>query len=347
MDYLLEKDSNLPEKYQDISFIPFQELKPYIFGAPFMKEGFVEKIEDIDSVLKENDYDNLVFLKDTNIQTSGVRLRITTDSTTLVIKASLKRSFAHQKALLCNTSGFDVYQIKSANKYDHLTVVAPDEGHSKFIHMINIQPNIPLEIYFPNYNKVEDISLGISNGKTIKKAPDYILEKPIVFYGHSVTQGASASRSGNAYPNIVSRKMNANIINFSFSAACRAEIAMAKQIVSHPMSGFIMDYSRNAKNLNEFITRYEPFYQIIRDANPGIPIVLVGGFCMEKGIDEYISDFFKKRHAQGENIFFLNLTKLFKDIPLLFLSMDKIHYTDVGMQLVAERIVEFLSRTNM
>ena len=30
---------------------------------------------------------------------------------------------------------------------------------------------------------------------------------PVIFYGNSVTQGAAASRSGNTFPNVVSKKL--------------------------------------------------------------------------------------------------------------------------------------------
>ena len=53
---------------------------------------------------------------------------------------------------------------------------------------------------------------------------------PLVFYGNSITQGTSALRSGNIYPNIVSRYLDADIVNYSFSGACKGEKNMARQI---------------------------------------------------------------------------------------------------------------------
>ena len=51
----------------------------------------------------------------------------------------------------------------------------------------------------------------------LKEAKPYKNEKPIVYYGSSITQGGCASRPGNAYQAVISRRYDADFINLGFS----------------------------------------------------------------------------------------------------------------------------------
>ena len=48
-------------------------------------------------------------------------------------------------------------------------------------------------INFPLYNGVESLYIGLSDGCTLKEAPAYSIELPMVFYGSSITQGGCTS----------------------------------------------------------------------------------------------------------------------------------------------------------
>ena len=61
--------------------------------------------------------------------------------------------------------------------------------------------------------------------------------KPIVFYGTSITQGASASRPGMAYPAIISRKLNVETMNFGFSGNGRFEESVGKALCVKQVQG--------------------------------------------------------------------------------------------------------------
>lgn len=177
--------------------------------------------------------------------------------------------------------------------------------------------------------------------------PGYTFEGKIIFYGNSITQGASASRSGNAFPNIVSRSLDADIVNYSFSGACKAEKEMA-EILSHidNMAALVIDYSRNASSYAEFTDRYPQFYRIIREKHQNIPIILIGDFCLDN-YDMFVKNFFLQKKKEQDNIYYINLTQLFEDINRIYLSMDNIHYTDIGMYRVAQKIVEYIKGTNI
>ena len=47
----------------------------------------------------------------------------------------------------------------------------------------------------------------------------YIYDKPIIFYGSSITHGAAPSRPGNTYETLISQKYNLNYANLGFPEA--------------------------------------------------------------------------------------------------------------------------------
>jgi len=58
-------------------------------------------------------------------------------------------------------------------------------------------------LYLPLYDGLENLEIGVKStaiiGNPLVDSPRR--EKPVVFYGTSITQGGCASRAGMAYPN--------------------------------------------------------------------------------------------------------------------------------------------------
>lgn len=324
-------------------FFDLYDLNEYLFGAPLKDKKSLRKIDNEASLLKENNENNTKFLADSNNQTSGIKLRLATDSSKVILKAELKRKYAHERLTLSCSSGFDFYEEINNGTMQHKSVVAPLESHNIFAELVEVTPKKTFEIYFPLYNAVENFSIGIKKGCSLLKAKKHAPVPPIVFYGNSCTQGASASRSGNAFVNIIGRKLNCEIINFSFSAACKAELSVASQIAQYDMSAFVMDYSRNAANIQQFKERYEPFYDAIRTSHKSIPFILIGALSQPL-YDNHIVSVFKKLQKKGHPTFYINLNDLFSDIDSVAISVDSFHYTDPGMFQVADKIIEYLKQ---
>ena len=318
-----------------------KDNKKYIYGIPTEKnKDCIKKINDITEIKKENKI-NTADIDVFNTCTCGVRVRFITDSPKIIIRVGIKRVWAFKKMNLYNSSGFDFYQL-IAGKYVHLTVTGPRQGEAFFSDEICVVPNEPIEIYFPNYNSVTDFVIGILQGKKISETSKYKIADPVIFYGNSITQGASASRSGNAFANIVSRKLDCDILNYSFSGACKGEKKMAEIISAQKMSAMVIDYSRNAKTIEEFGSRYPIFYNVIRQAHPYVPIVLLGGFLIGQEYEEIIFQLYEKEARNGKNIFYISQNELFRNEDELYLSIDFTHYTDMGMYRVADSIVSLL-----
>ena len=69
-------------------------------------------------------------------------------------------------------------------------------------------------LYLPLFSQVENLKVVVSQGE-IRPMPPHVMAQraPIVFYGTSITHGASASRPGLAYPAIIGRRLDYTVIN--------------------------------------------------------------------------------------------------------------------------------------
>ena len=73
-----------------------------------------------------------------------------------------------------------------------------------------------------------------SNGFSVKS-------RPVVFYGTSITQGASAMRPGMGYPAIISRHLNIETINLGFSGNGKMEKELAEALSEIDASCYVID----------------------------------------------------------------------------------------------------------
>lgn len=130
-------------------------------------------------------------------------------------------------------------------------------------------------LYLPLYNGLSQLLLGFPHNARIMPGRKPKIEKPIVFYGSSITQGGCASKSGSAYTTVLCRRLDAAQINLGFSGSGRGEECMARYISSLSMSAFVLDYDHNAPTLEHLAGTHEPFFRIVREARPDLPVIIV------------------------------------------------------------------------
>lgn len=279
----------------------------------------------------------------------GVRLRFHTSSKRLIFKVKLKRKWGYVKMVNWNSFGFDVYELNNG-EYIHRIVFAPSDGHDLFAESISVPSNGDLCIFLPNYNTVEEFHLGIDKGSDIHPI-NYPEGKrlPIVFYGNSVTQGAAASHSGNSFPNIVSKKLNQDILNLSCSSCCRGTESAAEMIGRVNCSSIVIDYTRNAYSTEIFRKTYDKFYRKVREFHPDKKIILLTSANFNHWHDYYdfdkiVEQTYADAIERGENTYLINQTGLFEDDEYSYIAIDTSHYTDYGMFKVADEICKILTK---
>ena len=200
---------------------------------------------------------------------AGVRIRFKTNSPYIAIK-SVNGNNAN------GFYNFDVYE-RRGNTFFHVKNLAGVGNVTNFESFVNVGGGSlkEFEIQLPILTCVNDVYIGLKSGSVIEKPSEYYFNKPIVFYGSSITHGASSSRPGNAYTAIISRRLCAEYINLGFSGNAKGEVAMAEYIASLKMSAFVLDYDHNAPTDEHLENTHERFFKIVREKNPTLPIIMV------------------------------------------------------------------------
>ena len=219
-------------------------------------------------------------------RTSGGRIRFLTNSPYVALRVSLPAFRPISNMPITLTHGFSLYVN---GKFEHrfapnFDVFLSGHNYSKpldsRIHFeasasfFDVNADFKLcEIYFPLYGGVADIEIGIKNGANIKKAHDYKIKRPLVFYGSSITQGACVSRPGNDFLSILSRKLDCDYVNLGFSGHGNAEDEIIDYMCSIDASLYAYDYNLYGDRPDRILPPHYSVYERIRRARPGTPIL--------------------------------------------------------------------------
>jgi lysophospholipase L1-like esterase len=125
----------------------------------------------------------------------------------------------------------------------------------------------------PLYNGVSDVQIGVETGAYFRGVQTR-QEKPIVFYGTSITHGCCASRPGMNFVSILGRRLDMPVLNLGFAGEAFMDIEIAQLLNELDPSVYVIDCLPNMieKMVQE---RCEPFIKEIRNSHPQTPIVLV------------------------------------------------------------------------
>ena len=280
---------------------------------------------------------------------AGVRVRFMTDSPYVAIRAKLY-SFCEQPHItVVAEKGFDLYTKENGKYRFHNVFYPPLDLETEVIGITEFegQKTRDIIINFPLGSGVTDFEIGLKKGSFIGRSGGYKNEKPVVFYGSSITQGFAASRPGNIYENYISRETDLDYINLGFAGSALGEKELAMYISKIPMSAFVLDYDHNAPNIEHLKNTHEDFYLSIRGANPDIPVIFVtrpdpSDSENTAGRREIIYSTYKNAKSRGENVYFVDGGKFFPENLKFDCTADWCHPNDTGMYFMAECIKKAL-----
>lgn len=132
-----------------------------------------------------------------------------------------------------------------------------------------------ITIDFPLYSEVCELYIGLDGKSQITEAQPYKYDKPVVYYGSSITQGGCASRAGTSYEGFISRRFNCDYINLGFSGSARGEDEITEYIKELDMKLFVYDYDYNAPTAEHLKNTHEKMFKAIRNNNPDLPIIML------------------------------------------------------------------------
>ena len=279
--------------------------------------------------------------------TAGGRVRFVTDSPFIAISAQMGTVSKMSHFPFTGSIGFDFYTGK---RYIN-TFVPPTDVEDHFEGIRETDGTLrEYTINFPLYSEVKKLYIGLQEGCRLEAAPEYSISDPVVYYGSSITQGGCASRPGCAYQSIISRNLNCDHINLGFSGNAKGEETMAEYISGLKMSAFVYDYDHNAPNPAHLAATHEKMFQIIRAAQPELPILMLTRpkyylEGMEKERLEIVRRTYENALAAGDkNVYFIPGTQLLLELVREEALVDNCHPADGGFISMAYVIGEKLKQ---
>ena len=279
-------------------------------------------------------------------QTAGGRVRFRTDAEDLVIQYVPNTLPLSQDGMgNVGKSGIDcyvngVYRGGRAVNYQSLPLTVN----------IKKQPEMQdVDLYLPAYNGLVQMEIGLPDDAVMAAPRPYTVPDPIVFYGSSITQGAASARPGINYVARVARALDADFINLGFAGSARGETIMAQYIAGLSMRLFVLDYDHNAPNAEHLEKTHFPFYEIIRQAQPDLPIVMLSRPDFNKQSLEchrrrdVIRATYDRARSQGDRkIWFVDGETFFGADDRDNCTADGCHPNDVGFARMAQVLLPVL-----
>ena len=289
--------------------------------------------------------------------TAGMQFRFVTDSRALRFRWVPYLKYLEMDHMPASgVSGIDVYRW--------------DTGRGKWLYVktgriykveggaleIPWTPGDRCLVNLPLYNGVSEFKLGLDAGATLDRLPPRAngIEKPVVFYGTSITHGGCASRPGMAFPSIIGRDLDVPIVNLGFSGSGRMEFEMSDRLADIDASCYVLDCLPNMQKIKDTTDfadirdrndplciireRYEPFIRNLRTKRPNVPIVMAehcSVYCRDKGEDDkFIRALYERLIADGwTNVVYLPKEGMYADD--FEGTVDGAHPNDWGMMHMA------------
>ena len=251
--------------FYDAAILPFQLYGVFVENGVYrrMPETISEKVSHGVNVLSRC--------------SAGGRVRFITDSPYVAIKVEGKAIGKSSQTAFAGSCGFDMYSEYNGDVRYEATFLPPIDVTDGYESVKDFKQQIlrTITINFPSYYEVYHLYIGLQGGSILYKAEDYQIKKPVVYYGSSITQGASASRPGNTYQNLLSRWFGCDYVNLGFSGGAKGEIEMAEYISTLEMSVLVLDYDYNAPTAEHLQNTHERMFEIVRKSHPNLPILIM------------------------------------------------------------------------
>lgn len=281
--------------------------------------------------------------------TTGGRVRFSTDSPFIALKVGYGPGDIPTVNNNCVSYGFDLYRLEDGKEIFSASARPTSESERQTAeYKMQARNNGEYRFYtlnMPIFTSIKSIMIGIKKGSQFGPGAKYRNQKPVVYYGSSITHGIAAGRPGNTYPAFISEKYNLDYLNLGFAGQAKGEQSMAEYIASLPMSVFVCDYDHNTPNVSHLVQTHFPFYQTIRAKHPDIPYIMVSkpDFFLnpvENGKRrQVIIDSYERAKALGDqNVYFINGETLFEGEFSESCTNDGTHPNDLGFFRMASKI---------
>jgi lysophospholipase L1-like esterase len=287
---------------------------------------------------------------------SGLSVRFVTDAAKIAARWTLNtEDLAMNHMPATGVSGLDLY-AKRGEQWHYVGTGRATAYPTNEVQLVSGLEGKPTEyrVYFPLYNGVTRVEIGVPAGASFEWEAPADNKQAIIVYGTSITQGGCASRPGMSYTSILSRRLDAPVVNLGFSGNGKSEPELAHLLAELDPAAYVLDPLPNMfpedveKRLPEFI-------EILRAARPTTPILLVEsplyptiGFVTATAnrvgdSNRRLQRVYAQQQAKGDQHIFL--------VPACDLTVghgeatvDGVHPTDLGFVRLADSIEPYLRK---
>lgn len=332
MEYLSNICDKLDNICEDnIRYFNIADYPEYVYG----NVNYNDKLDfcKFPKILQDECYefgaDVVEIMKKFVYSASGTRLRFCTDSDRFILKIKYRLTNYSD-----NTS-FEVYSV-SNREYNMLDKTFIDGNKCIFAKEYDNDGENSFCIFLANNVIIEELILGVSDNCVLKPFM-YDNPLPIIFYGNSNLKDYSLSSTGNSIVNIVSRRVDCDIIQLS-SSCCKSTIKTAEFLGKINCRSIVIDCTKSAERWRDFKRIYERFVRKIREFHPCIKIVFLTScvFDYSKGFDEIVKGTYSNSLLKDENVALLDLFELFRDDNNI--NVNDNFYNDYAIELIADRL---------
>ena len=245
--------------------------------------------------------------------TSGMLFRFKTDSKKLNFKwVPYDGRLAMDHMPSTGVSGIDVYRFdEKAGAWRYAKTGRIWDGKKGGTLSMDWTPGEACIVNLPLYNGVKSFELGIDPAAKVEALGPRKsgIDKPVVFYGTSITHGGCCSRPGLGFVNLVGRDLDVPVVGLGFSGSGVMEFEMSEHLARIDASCYVLDCLWNmcsdpsAKYPRSVECNYEKFIRNLRAKRPGVPIVMAEQcdvFC--GGLndkDRFMKKLYEKLVAEG------------------------------------------------
>ena len=283
--------------------------------------------------------------------TSGVQLSVRTSSDAVGLRVKLDNPEFMEHMPDDATSSFDIYRGSGVcKKFWH--VIYNGRPRSEFSEVFHADGDMEdYTFYFPLFSGIEKLEIVLRADADIEPPVPFRIERPVLFYGSSITQGGCVSRPGNLYVSMIGRMLDVPTVCMGFSSNAQGEAYLAESFAGLDLSAFVMDYDHNAANAEYLERTHSNFFRILRSAKPDMPIVIVSKPDFD---DDPVSGAQRRNvilktytdalDAGDKNVWFVDGERIFDGPFRDSCTVDRNHPSDIGHMRMALVIGEVLGR---
>lgn len=323
-------------KRDDIEFYNIDDVNKFnVFGIFRENDHYVRLPGAVAETVSEG-------VKRLHKHTAGGRVCFKTNSPCLAISVKYNEVCKFNMFPMSGAAGFDIYVMENGEqKYKNF--IAPSHAvEDVFECSVDFEDNSEKEIVLnlPLYSGIDSLYIGLKKNASVSPFNPYTCDKRIVFYGSSITQGASASRPGNCYTAVLSRKFGFDYTNLGFAGSAAGEDPIADYISNLDMDVFVYDYDHNAKTAEYLNKTHEKMFKKVREKHPEIPVIFMTRpnktYPYAENFKVVLKTYENAKAAGDKNVYFVSGQEMLNSFDAEMALVDGIHPSDVGFLGMAQ-----------